>query len=113
VTGHLRVADACQVICDWISIHNLQSIRGLPTRFLNTWDLPSQCHLAEQHAGNAELTHVTAGTACDLAPVVHAHSRAVWRELLESLPIASSFQCGTLLSVLRYHLGSLALTRFH
>ena len=49
VTGHLRIADASQVICYRISIHNLQSNRGLPTCFLNSWDFPRQRHLTEQY----------------------------------------------------------------
>ena len=96
----------------------------LPACFLHSGDKAGAGHLTELNSGDAELAHISFGTARDLASVVEADSGSVSRELLqlgESIIVDVAVcisQRGLLegsltLGVFGYHLLALHLAGFH
>lgn len=86
---------------------------GLPASFSNARYFTSQCQVAENVTTHTEVTHVTFWTAGQLAPVVQANGRCIFRKQIQSCVVTFSFEGSTFFCELSNHSLSLSLAGFY
>ncbi len=89
---------------------------SLPRSFADAGDESFGGHFAELDTRDAELTHITLGTAGNGATVVKAHAGGVFGDQLQSLKafvVAGLLESSLFSGVLGYELCALNLAGFH
>ncbi len=93
------------VLADWIRTHHPE--------ITNARDQALGSHLTELNTTQAECTHVTFRTTCDLATVVQTNRACVLRQGLETDVVTILEELCTLSSIFSHQLSALYLAGFH